>query len=180
MSNLRTDRPGITKEVLISVIVITVCLVTLVSGMYDSGTRIDRYIPGNAEEAAIIQRIIAFHDAASTHDLESYLSCLSHGGKYMFSGTLMVSKEELARLLPGFWADLESGNMLARAMCRESLNGNFFNGILYDPVIEITGNTAAAAIKFITPVSRWKTYLFLKFRKRNNTWKIHELEWDMG
>ena len=180
MATRTTDYFKIKKEFLVSVIIIAVCIVTLVLGMYDSGTRIDRYIPRNVDEAAIIRRIIVFHNAASNHDLESYLSCLSSEGKFMFSGTLMVSKSELARLLPGFWADLESGNMLVRAMCRESLNGNFFNGFLYDPVIEIAKNRATAIVKFVTPITRWKTYLFLKFEKYNNRWEIHEVEWDMG
>ncbi len=72
----------------------------------------------------------------------------------MFGGSIMVSKEEL--------------------------NGNFFDGILYDPIITIESDKTKASVTFVTPIMRWKTKLFLNFKKHSDSWKISHFEWDMG
>ncbi|MCP3900448.1 MAG: hypothetical protein GY707_12120, partial [Desulfobacteraceae bacterium] len=62
----------------------------------------------------------------------------------------------------------------------EELNGDFFNGILYDPIIAIENDKAKATVTFVTPIMRWKTKLFLNFQKYSDAWKISRFEWDMG
>ncbi len=95
-------------------------------------------------------------------------------------GGLTVSKKELEKLLPKFWSDLKTGNMLSLPSSRESLNGNFFDGILYDPVITLEGDNAKAAVTFVTPTIRWKTTMFLNFQKYQGAWLINRLEWALG
>ncbi|MCG8689435.1 MAG: hypothetical protein MI892_31470, partial [Desulfobacterales bacterium] len=148
-------------------------------GMYYD-TPIDKYIPKNTDEVEIITLINRFHKASMDHDLGNYLACLNKKGSFMFSGTRMISKDELTALLPQFWSDLKSGDMLARAMCRESLNGNFFKGSLYDPLITLEGHKASASVKFVTPIIRWKTLLFIDFLKQEEILQISRFEWDMG
>ncbi|MCP4020445.1 MAG: hypothetical protein GY729_01265 [Desulfobacteraceae bacterium] len=145
-----------------------------------SGTHIDKYIPQSSDEAKIITLITKFHTAKKEYDIETYLSCLSDDGTFMFGGSPMVSKRELRKRLPGFWSDLKSGDMLTRAFSRESLSGNFLDGDLYDPVIKIDSKNANAAVKFITPLLRWRTMLFLHFQKDNDAWQITRFQWDMG
>lgn len=168
-----------TREIVFSVVLITACLILVGYGMF-SGTPIRKYAPENGDEAAIVALITRFHGAATARDTKTYLACLDGEGQFMFSGTRMVSKPELASLLPEFWAALESGDMTARAMCRESLNGNFFDGSLYDPVISTDGSRAKAVVSFVTPIIRWKTLLFLDLVKQDQGWRIHRLKWDMG
>ena len=145
-----------------------------------SGTRIDSYIPKNEEEARIIDLLILFQEAKAACHLEDYLSCLSDNGQFMFGGTIMVSKKELGKLLPGFWSDLAAGRLDAIPSSREELNGNFLAGTFYDPVIDIKNGMANVTLTFVTPVARWKTKLFLDVQKYNSSWKITRLKWDMG
>ena len=167
------------REIIFTIFVITTCLTLIFYGMF-SGTPIDKYIPKNTEEEQIISLINTFHKARTEYDLKTYLACLDTQGRYMFSGTRMVSKEELAKFLPEFWEDLKSENMLPRPICRESLNGNFFNGRLYDPIISVENRQATAILKFVTPIIRWKTILFIDLKKQNGDWQINRFEWDMG
>ena len=169
----------ITREQIAAVFVVTVLLAIAIFGMY-SGTRIDRYIPRNDDEAQIVTLLRAFQKAKREYDLEAYLACLSDKGEFMFGGSIMVSKTELKKLLPPFWADRRTDHINTRPSSREELNGNFFDGIFYDPVIEVNKDKAKAIVTFATPVIRWKTKLFLNFRKPNGFWQISRLEWDMG
>ncbi|MCP4553417.1 MAG: hypothetical protein GY834_15560 [Bacteroidetes bacterium] len=145
-----------------------------------SGTRIDRYIPRSEDEAQIITLLNTFQKAKNEYNLEAYLACLSEKGKFMFGGSIMVSKKELKKRLPPFWADRRTNHIKTRPSSREELNGNFFDGILYDPVITVKNGKAKAIVTFVTPIIRWKTKLFLDFRKQNGSWQISLLEWDMG
>ena len=169
----------LTKEHMATIFVVTVLLVLALVGMF-SGTRIDRYLSKNDDEAQIIALISAFNNAKTEYNLETYLACLSDHGTFMFGGSIMVSKKELSHLLPPFWADRQKGYILSRPIAREDLNGNFFEGILYDPILTVENDQAQAVVTFVTPIMRWKTKLFLDFRKQNGLWQISRLEWDMG
>jgi hypothetical protein len=94
----------------------------------------------------------------------------------MYGGSIMVSKKLLKKLLPSFWSDLRSNRLNAIPSSREELNGNFLAGTFYAPVIEVIKDKAKAIITFVTPVTRWKTKLFLNFQKYNASWKITRLE----
>ena len=164
---------------------VAICVVVLsifaffIFGMY-SGTRIESYQSKNDEESQIVELLIRFQKAKNNYHLENYLSCLSDTGRFMFAGAVMVSKQELTELLPSFWSNLKSNRLNAVPSSREELNGNYFDGAFYDPVIEINKDKASAVLIFMTPVTKWKTTLFLNFQKDNEGWKITRLEWDMG
>ena len=130
-----------TKEQLAGVFLVFILTALALMGMY-SGTPIDRYQPKNDDETQIIALLTDFNKAKTNHDLESYLACLDHGGIFMFGGSIMVSKNYLKKQLPRFWANCESGYIMTRPSSREELNGNFFAGILYDPVTTINHDKA--------------------------------------
>ncbi len=154
-------------------------MIISVLGMY-SGKRIDQYRPQNEDESQIITLLMKFHKAKTECDLEKYLSCLSDEGEFMFGGAIMVSKKELRKMLPAFWSDLKPNRLNSIPSSREELNGNFFLGTFYDPLIEVTKDTANAVITVVTPVTRWKTRLFLEFQRCQSHWKINRFKWDMG
>ena len=168
-----------TKEKLTGVALVFVLAAIALTGMY-SGTRIDKYRSKNDDEIQIIALLTAFNKAKTNHDLESYLACLNNGGIFMFGGSIMVPKDYLKKQLPMFWANREFGYIITRPSSREELNGNFFDGILYDPVITINHDRAKAVVTFVTPIIRWRTKLFLEFHKQNEAWLISRFEWDMG
>ncbi|MCG8475565.1 MAG: hypothetical protein MI784_08840 [Cytophagales bacterium] len=168
-----------TKDKLATIVVIASCLGVLIFGL-SKGKPIDQYMPRDPEEKQLIDLIKKFHRARAEYNPENYFSCLSESGRFMFSGSPMLSKKELEKRLPGFWTDLKSGNMTTRAYSRESLNGNFLDGNFFDPVIRIEGRKAHAVLKFITPILRWQTMLFLDFEKADKGWLITRFEWDMG
>ena len=167
------------SERILITIAITAGLTIFFFGLY-SGTPIDRYVSKSTDEAQIISLINTFHKSRTEYDLESYLACLNDNGSFMFGGGVMVSKNELEKLLPTFWADLESRDMIVRPFAHESQNGNFFDGSLYDPVITVEKQKAQAAIQFKTPIIRWKTFLFIDLKKQNGSWQINKFEWDKG
>ena len=167
------------KEILAVVVLVFALVALALTGMY-SGTPIDKYPPQTDDETQIIALLIDFNKAKTNHDLEPYLACLTNGGSFMFGGSIMVSKQDLKQRLPMFWANRESGYILTRPSSREELNGNFFAGILYDPVITINHDGAKAVVTFVTPIIRWRTKLFLDFQKQNGVWLISRFEWDMG
>ena len=149
------------------------------TGMY-AATNIDDYVPANENEAEIIALIKIFHQSRVEYDAENYLACLSESGRFMFAGSLMVSKDELRTLLPPYWEALQSGRGAASPVSRESLNGNFLEGLLLNPVISVQGNKAQASVTFATTVMRWKSMLRLSFEKEGNSWRIVHFSWDMG
>ncbi len=167
------------KEQFAVLFVVAGVLIVLVFGIY-SHTRIDRYQAQNKEESQIIKLLLLFNEAKNEYHLENYLSCLSDKGRFMFGGSIMVSKKELKKLLPSFWSNLRSNRLMSVPSSREELNGNFFAGAFYDPVIKISNGNAKATLTFMTPVTRWTTKLFLDLQKYNDSWKIVRLEWDMG
>jgi hypothetical protein len=167
------------RELLVIFFVVTALVVLAVSGMFYR-TRLDRYVPKTCDEEAIIGLIKKFHTAKNEYNLNTYLACLSENGKFMFAGSIMVSKKKLEKLLPPFWADRRSSALLTRPSSREELNGNFFPGELYDPVIVVGKDRAKTTITFMTPITRWTTKLFLDFQRQNSSWLISKLEWDMG
>ena len=172
------------EQVLILISVMAIAL-TLFAAWASSGTPLNRYTPKDIEEEKIIALIKAFHKARTELDVESYLACLDHGGRYMFSGHEMVSKQKLAALLPGFWAALKAdstrtSNAHIMPICRENLNGNFFDGDLYNPVIVIDDTNARVTVRFQTHVVRWRSHLFISLKKTDGEWLINRFEWAIG
>ena len=147
---------------------------------YASGTSMDEYIPQNKEEYEIIDLLTKFQEAKQEFDSEKYLSCLDEKGRFMFGGHLMVSKRELSALLPDFWKRLRENDAHVKPMCRENLNGNFFNASFFNPIILIDNNIARVTLTFQTPLVKWRTLLFLEVIRKNGAWLISKYEWDMG
>jgi hypothetical protein len=172
------------EQIFVILSILSIALIVFFS-WYSSGTPLNRYIPKNSEEKQIISLIEVFHEARKEFDIESYLACLDPTGSYMFSGHLMVSKDKLAKLLPQFWAGLESSSTRANnahimPISRENLNGNFFDGELYNPIIEIEDGNARVAVRFQTPIVRWRSHLFITLIKTNGVWLINRYEWAIG
>ena len=172
------------EQFFILLAVLTIALIFFVS-WYSSGTPLNRYIPKNVEEEKILSLIETFHRARTEFDVESYLACLDQHGRYMFSGHVMVSKDELIKLLPPFWDSLKTSSTHASnahimPICRENLNGNFFDGELYNPIIVIDDNNARVTLTFQTPVVRWRSHLFITLIKTKGAWLINGYEWAIG
>ena len=147
---------------------------------YFSGTSLHNYTPSSSDEEKIVALLIRFQNARQDFDINQYLSCLDENGMFMYSGHLMVDKKELSTLLPDFWKGLKENNAHYKPMCRENINGNFLNGSFFDPIISIKNGTANATITFQTPIVRWRTLLFIDFKKEDGEWLITKFEWDMG
>lgn len=147
------------------------------------GVSLEEYVPVNYDEKEIITLLSTFNTAKLERDLEKYLACLCDNGSYMFGGGLIVSKEYLKFMLPEFWTALDAGNMQVFPSSRESLNGNFFDGQLFDPKIQIDGNKAKVVTTFVTPVLRWimwKRTLFISLQKKHGDWRIESFVWGIG
>lgn len=168
----------VTRRIAATIILLSLGVVVLY-GMF-SGTRLEDYVARNQDEEQIINLVASFHKASMTRDLPRYLACLADGGSFMFSGSMMVSKDTLESYLPQFWSKLDSGDMRVRPNSRESLNGNSLKGSLYDPSIIVKGEEAELVVTFVTPILRWKTKLFLELRKSHGQWLIQRLAWAMG
>lgn len=158
----------------------TLLLLIIVLFSRYSGVSLEDSTSDDEDEKAIISLLYRFNTAKTERNPEEYLACLCEDGSFMYGGSLMVSKDDLSLMISNFWADLDSGEMQVFPSSRESLNGNFLDGQLYDPHIQINGNEAEATITFATPVIRWKTTLFLSLRKERGSWLIESFVWDMG
>ena len=91
----------------------------------------------------------------------------------------MVTKQELALLLPDFWTQLQKGDRKFFPMCRENLSGNYFIGFkLANPKIRINQNKADVTVTYVNKGWRQKHYIYLV--KENNRWLINGLDWESG
>lgn len=73
-------------------------------------TPIDRYEPKSEDEKEILSVLIEYQNAKNNFDLDQLLSLMHEKGKFSFQCGLMVSKSDLKELLPGYWAEIKSGN----------------------------------------------------------------------
>ena len=167
------------KQTITAIAVIALCLAIVGYGMV-RGTPLAAYTPQNQDEAEIIDLVSQWHRAGQAYDPAAYLACLDPGGRFLFAGGEPVSKAALAKALPKFWDSLRAGDMTVKGFSRESLNGDFLKGRLYDPKIRVDGHRARATVKFVTPGIPWRTLLFLEFEKTDKAWLITRYEWDMG
>jgi hypothetical protein len=145
-----------------------------------SGTPLSDYAPANTDEADIQSLLLRYQNAKNEHNVDGFLSCFTAGGRFMYSGHLMVTRDELKVLLPKYWANLRSGDLMVRPMCRENLNGNLFNGRLFDPIITVDQDTDTVCATFVSSKVRWRTLLFLDLLNIDGRWYIDRLRWDMG
>ena len=138
---------------------------------------IEKYKPLNQDEKEIILVLIQYQDAKNHFDLKRLLSLLHEDGEFSFQCGLMVSKAKLAEMLPGYWAELKSGNSEAISLVHECINGDSYkSGKLNNPHIEvINGSRAVATVLFTKGFSRLLQYFSL--RRENGRWLITYTEW---
>ena len=144
-----------------------------------SDTLLKDYVPAGPDEAEIMALLIQYQDARSHFDLDRYLSCLHDHGVYHHASRIMVSKKELAALLPDFWSQLQTGSRTFFPMCRENLSGNYFVRFhLINPCITVDQNAADVTVTYVNTGWRLKHYISLV--KEYDRWLINRLDWETG
>ncbi|MCP4344194.1 MAG: nuclear transport factor 2 family protein [Desulfobacterales bacterium] len=137
------------------------------------------YVPENREQADIKSLLIQYRNAKNNFNLEQYLACLHDNGKYTYKSRRIVSKEQLKKELPVFWAGVKSGDQKFYPISRESLNGNYFrSGQFINPKIRVSKNTAEVTVTFTKWTWRLKHYISMV--KENGHWLINRLDWEPG
>lgn len=138
---------------------------------------ISEYRTENEDEREIISILIQYQDAKNKFDIKKLLSFLHDKGKFSFACGMMVSKAELKRVLPGFWAEMNSGKLGVVPMAHECLNGDYYkSGELKNPEIKINNNTAEATVRFTKRFSSSLLLYFSMVREKNH-WMITRTEW---
>jgi hypothetical protein len=78
--------------------------------------------------------------------------------------------------LPGFWAELKTGNSAVIPLVHECINGDYFHtGRLNNPRIAIHGDEAQATVLFTKGVCR--ILLYVTMRREDDRWLITRTEW---
>ncbi len=134
------------------------------------------YESDNLHEKEIISILIQYQDAKNNFDIEKLLSLLHDKGIFTFQCGRMVTKAVLEEELPGFWADIQSGNAAVFPIVHECINGDYYkSGELNNPQIEINNNTAEVTVLFTKSVCR--VQLYLSMHHENDRWLIIRTEW---
>jgi hypothetical protein len=82
----------------------------------------------------------------------------------------------LKELLPGFWAELKSGNSAVIPLVHECINGDYYHtGRLNNPQIEIHQDRARATVLFAKGVCR--ILLYVALQREDDRWLITRTEW---
>jgi len=137
------------------------------------------YVPKNQKEKSIIRILIQYEDAKNNYDLDRFFACLHERGLYNFAGGVMVSKEELRRLLPAFWFELKSNNPLIYPIGRESMSGNYIRTIrFFNPQIITNEDTANVTLTFI--YLGWRRRHYVSMLRENDQWLITKLDWEQN
>jgi hypothetical protein len=92
-----------------------------------SRTPLAEYASRNRAEAEIKAVLLEYLAAKRQFDIERYLAGLHAGGRFHFECGRILSKAELGRVLPGFWADMRSGNPAFYPINRECITGDYFD-----------------------------------------------------
>ena len=138
---------------------------------------ISEYRAGNEAEREIISVLTQYQDAKNQFDMEKLLFLLHDKGKFSFACGMMVSKSELKKVLPVFWAEMTSEKLGIVPMAHECLNGDYYkSGELKNPEIRIHNDTAKATVRF---TKRFSSSLLLYFSmvRENDRWLITRTEW---
>ena len=137
---------------------------------------IAKYEGKNIHEKAIISVLIQYQDARNNFDIEKILSLLHDKGTFTFQCGRMVTKAVLEKELPGFWADIQSGNAAVFPIVHECINGDYYkSGQLNNPQIAVNNNTAEVTVLFTKRVCRVE--LYLSMHHENDRWLITRTEW---
>ena len=139
-------------------------------------TPIALYEPRSPDEKEIVTVLAQYQDAKNRFDLERLLPLLHEKGEFTFQCGMMVSKERLKELLPGFWAELKSGNSAVIPLVHECINGDYYtSGRLNNPHILIHNDKAVATVLFTKGVCR--ALLYVTLRRQEETWLISRTQW---
>lgn len=142
-----------------------------------AGPSLTEYTPANRQEQEIITLLLQYQEAKINCDLVSFLACLHENGQYHFGRGRMVSKEQLKKMLPEFWAGIKSGNRKHYPMNREMITGNYIiTGRFYNPQITVNQKTAEVRVLFMK--WGWRLHHYISMVKENNQWRIARLDWD--
>ena len=142
-----------------------------------SGPSLEEYFPKSQEEKKIISLLIQYQDAKINCDLDQFLSCLHENGVFHFGSGFMLSKNELKKSLPSFWAGLKSGSTEFYPMNREMITGNYIlTGRFFNPIISINKDSADVILTFRK--YGWRLRHFISMIKENDRWLISRLDWE--
>ena len=137
---------------------------------------IEQYEPRSPDEKEIIAVLIQYQDAKNRFDLGRLMPLLDDKGEFSFQCGMMVSKARLKEMLPGFWAELKSGNSAVIPLVHECINGDYYHtGKLNNPRIQIHDDTALATVLFAKGVCR--VLLHVAMRRADGRWLITRTEW---
>ena len=144
-----------------------------------TNTPLKDYVPKSTEEAQIVTLLIRYQEARIHFHVDRYLGCLHERGVYHHASRVMVTKQELTKLLPVFWDQLQQGNRSFFPMCRENLSGNYFVHFhLVNPRITVNQDTAEVVVTYVN--TGWRLRHYISLVKEHNRWWINRLDWETG
>lgn len=137
-------------------------------------TPITTYTPRNEEERALATLFIDYITARNDRDVDRFLATLHNDCRYMVTKDLIVSKEELKRMLPDLWMQNDDDTVaFGKCMAWECWNeNNYKTGMLINPKFQIAGNRANVQFKFHSGLFLDENFFFLI--KEDQTWRIKE------
>lgn len=120
--------------------------------------------------------LIDYKEAKYHFEIEKLLPLLHDRGEFAFQCGQMVSKARLKERLPGFWAELRSGDTAIIPLVHECINGDYYeSGEFNNPILEINDDTALANVLFTNGVCR--VPLYVTMLRENDRWLITRTEW---
>ena len=144
-----------------------------------SGTPLAEYQTRNRDEEEIKAVLLAYLDAKRQFDIERYLAYLHNQGHFHFECGKILSKTELGQLLPGFWADMRSGNPTFFPINRECITGDYFDSGRYvNPRMDVARDRAAVTLTFT--VGWWRLNHYVLLVREKGEWVINRLDWEMN
>ena len=144
-----------------------------------SGPTLSEYEAHSRAEAEIRDILLEYLAAKRIFDIERYLACLHDEGRYHFECGRIVTKAELAKLLPAFWADLRSGDPAFYPINRECITGDYFEtGRYVNPRMRVDRDRAGVVLKFT--VGWWGLHHQIALAKEGGRWLITGLDWEMN
>lgn len=141
------------------------------------GTPVSDIQPRNQSEREILSLLTLYQDAKNDRNMDGLMDLLHPAGEFSYGCGVMVSKAELAKNLPAFWAGLDKELLKTVPMAHECLNGDYYTtGILREPEIVVSGDRAHVTVWFTRPL--WSSLLqFFNLTREEGTWRITRTWW---
>ena len=142
-----------------------------------SNVSLKEYISKNQEEREIISLLIQYEEAKNRSDAEQFLSLLHGQGHYSFLDS-KVSKDLLKKMLPKYWAKLETGEAPTFVINHEQITGDYFRTWSFDnPQITLSKNTATVTV-MVKFNWWWGLRHHIRLIQDNGRWVINYSDWD--